>query len=376
MKVQAFCADSIPAVETGIQDFIKSGHTPTLAIVFASVAHDLESVRQVFMSHGIKLFGGSSSGEIMDDGAYEESLACMLLEVPPAAFQVNSFAAEGQTSFQLGHQVGLWAAEAFEKPAIMLLSAGLQADGEQIVLGVIAAIGYQAPLFGGLAGDDLRMQGSYVFGSSQVISEGLVAVAFDQNQVELSGTTVSGWRKIGTPKTITHSEGNLVYSIDNQPTLDVYAKYLNLPIDSITALAGEYPLLVMRDNEAFVLRSAMVINEDKSMVYAGSVPQDAKVFFSMPPGSEIIDRAVENVAEFQGMYPDTSAVVMVSCKARHLALGPLVEDEIAAIYNIWKQPMVGFFAYGEIGPNKVGNCDFHNDTISLVLLRAKDAAAN
>lgn len=373
MKVQAFSANSIPAVETGIQEFLKSGNTPTLAVVFASVAHDLEKIRQVFLSHDIRLFGGSSSGEIADDSAYEESITCMLLDIAPQAFQVNSFASVDQNSYQLGQQVGRWAKQAFENPAILVLSAGLQADGEQIVIGIIETIGYQVPLFGGLAGDDLRMQGSYIFGSQQVISDGVLAVAFDQNQVELSGTTVSGWRRIGTPKTITHSVGNLVYSIDNQPTLDVYTKYLNLPPDSTTALNGEYPLLVMRDNETFVLRTAMVIKEDKSMVYAGSVPQGAKVFFSMPPGIEIIDRAIEALEEFRQTRPVADAVVMFSCKARHLALGPIVDDEITAVYKVWKKPLVGFFAYGEIGPNKLGRCDFHNDTISLVLIREKGA---
>jgi hypothetical protein len=352
MKVRAFSASSIPAVEAGIQEFLKNGNTPTLAIVFASIAHDLEKVRQVFLSHDIQLFGGSSSGEITDDSDHEESIACMLLDIAPQAFRLNGFASVDQTSYQLGQQVGGWAKQVFEKPAIMVLSAGLQADGEQIVNGIIDIIGYQAPLFGGMAGDDTHMQGSYVFAAGQVVSYGVLALAFDQNLVELSGTTVSGWRGIGTPKTITQSVGNIVYSIDNQPALDVYAKYLNLSLDSSITLSAEFPLLLMRDDETFVLRAAMIIKEDKSLIYAGSVPQGSKVFFSMPPGSEIIDRALENLEEFRKIHPATDAVVMYSCKSRHISLGPIIADEIAAVY-------------------KLGRCDFHNNTVSIVLIREK-----
>jgi hypothetical protein len=89
----------------------------------------------------------------------------------------------------------------------------------------------------------------------------------------------------------------------------------------------------------------------------------------MPPGSEIIDRALENLEGFRKIHPATDAVVMYSCKSRHISLGPIIADEIAAVYKLWAKPMVGFFAYGEIGPNKLGRCDFHNNTVSIVLIR-------
>ena len=182
---------------------------------------------------------------------------------------------------------------------------------------------------------------------------------------------VSGWKGIGTIKTITQANGNVVHMIDDQPALDVYSRYFNINLGDDQTLAAEYPLLVMRDDGTSVLRAAMLINPDKSMVYAGSVPQGSKVQFSVPPSNEIIEFAIENLSQFKQARQRAEAVILFSCKGRHLALGPMIEDEIAAIHDLWEVPMTGFFTYGEIGPTAAGRCDFHNNTLTLVTLRER-----
>jgi len=363
---------SLEQVETNIQEALRQGITPTLAIVFCSVVYPLEKIRILFNRHNIDLFGASSSGEIANCKAYEESIAVMLLNIDPKVYKLSVFDAQGITSYQVGQDVADWTTTAYEKPALMVMSAGLHADGEQIVHGIIDKVGYQVPLFGGLAGDDLRMQETFVFSTSQVISNGVVALVFDRNAIELYGTAVSGWRGIGTPKTITKAEGNVVYTIDDQPALDVYRKYLGVTGSSSDhTLAAEYPLLLERDDGSSVLRAAMLVNGDKSMVYAGTMPEGARVQFSMPPGFEIVEYAIEQLSVFNKQISEADAMVLFSCKARHLVLGPMVEDELSGICKLWNVPLVGFFTYGEIGPNAGGKCDFHNDTLSLVLIQGR-----
>jgi hypothetical protein len=196
-----------------------------------------------------------------------------------------------------------------------------------------------------------------------------VALIFDRHAIEVNGIAASGWRGIGTPKTITKAEGNIVYSIDDEPALDVYNKYLNIGDDP--TLAYEYPLSLMRDDGSAVMRGVMLVNEDKSLTYGGTIPEGAQVRFSMPPGLEIIDHAIEKVSEFNRQTPGADAIVLFSCKGRHLALGPMVEDEISAIHKLWNVPLVGFFTYGEIGPLPQGRCDLHNHTLVPVIINEK-----
>jgi len=336
MKPTVFSVTSVEQIEPHLQGVRQEGLAPTLAIVFSSVVHNLKELCAVFAKHNIEVFGASSSGEITNDKIHEESIVVMLLEISRDAYRLNVFDGEGKTSYQVGQSVAEWAKTVYENPTFMVMSAGLRADGQQIVNGIIDAMERQVPLFGALAGDDLRREETFV---------------------------------LGTPKTITKAEGNIVYRIDDEPAHDMYNKYLNIGDDP--NLAAEYPLLLIRDDGSFVLRAVMLVNEDKSIVYAGTVPEGAKVRFSMPAGSEIIDHAIEQMSEFNQQIPRSDAVVLFSCKARHLALGPMVEDEISAVHKLWKVPLVGFFTYGEIGPVPQGRCDFHNHTLVPVLINEK-----
>ena len=371
MNTKVISAKSIKELETGYQNAILDGYSPTLAIIFCSVTQPLEQVRAFFAQVHVPVFGCTSSGEITNSIYFEEGMTVMLLDLPIDIFSIKLFHNTENSSYKLGQEVAAWVNSIFEMPALLVLSAGLQADGEALVNGVIESLNNEVPLFGGLAGDDLKMQGTYAFTETKITGTGVLVLAIDNSRVEVNGLAVSGWKGIGTIKTITKSEGNVVQMIDDQPALDVYSRYLNINIGDDHTLAAEYPLLVMRDDGTFVLRAAMLINPDKSMVYAGSVPQGSKVQFSVPPSNEIIDFALENLSKFKQTRGNADAVILFSCKGRHLALGPMVEDEVAAIHDLWGAPMTGFFTYGEIGPTTSGRCDFHNNTLTLVMLHEK-----
>ena len=371
MNTKVISANTFKKLDVEFQNAVSDGYSPTLAIVFCSVSQPVEQIRALFAQFHVPVFGCTSSGEIMDSNYFEEGITVMLLDLPEETFSVNLFAGMDRSSYQLGQDIAGWANGVFEMPALLVLSAGLQADGEALVNGVIESLEDEIPLFGGLAGDDLKMQGTYAFTEKEITGMGVLALAIDNSRIEVGGLAVSGWKGVGTIKTITKSDGNVVQMIDDQPALDVYSRYLNINIGDDHTLAAEYPLLVMRDDGSFVLRAAMLINPDKSMVYAGSVPQGSKVQFSVPPSNEIIEFAIENLSKFKQTKSGADAVILFSCKGRHLALGPMIEDEIAAIYDLWGKPMTGFFTYGEIGPTGSGHCDFHNNTLTLVTLRER-----
>ena len=371
MNTKVISAESFTELEVKIQDAISYEFTPTLACIFSSVIQPLELVRAVFAQRGIAVFGCTSSGEIANSTISDEGMAVMMFDLPQEMFKVKLFEGTERSSYELGREVARWAEKVYEEPALLILSAGLQADGEAIIHGVIESAEREIPLFGGLAGDDLKMQGTYVFSEKELTGMGVIVLAFDSSQVEVDGLAVSGWKGIGTTKVITRSEGNIVQMIDDLPALDVYSRYFNINLGDDQTLAAEYPLLVMRDDGTSVLRAAMIINPDKSMVYAGTMPQGARVQFSVPPSNEIIEFAVENLSQFKQTRGEADAVILFSCKGRHLALGPMIEDEVAAIHDLWAAPMTGFFTYGEIGPALSGHCDFHNNTLALVTLREK-----
>jgi hypothetical protein len=84
---------------------------------------------------------------------------------------------------------------------------------------------------------------------------------------------------------------------------------------------------------------------------------------------DIVERVVAEVREIHDSMPNADALLLVSCKARHLALGPMVLDEVQELHNMWNAPMAGYFSYGEIGARNPSECDFHTETCTLVVLR-------
>ena len=97
----------------------------------------------------------------------------------------------------------------------------LENKHESIVEGFVAAIGKDLMMLGGNAADDLLMVGSYVFTEERHSERGIITLVLDQDKVIVEGLAVSGWKAVGTPKTITKSGGNWIYTIDDQPALDV-----------------------------------------------------------------------------------------------------------------------------------------------------------
>jgi len=265
MNSTVFSAASVDQIEENIQNFLRKELKPTLAIVFSSVAHKLKEIGPIFAKHDIDVFGASSSGEIANDEVYESAIVAMILDINRDYYKLNVFEGEKEASYQVGQGVAEWAKTIYDNPAFMVISAGLHADGEQIVNGIIDGMKRQLPLFGGLAGDDLKAQETFIFTSSRLLNNGVLALIFDRTAVDLRGVAVSGWKGVGTAKTITKAAGNVVYGIDGMPALDVYHKYLNITEETPFMHAAEYPLHLMREDGSYVLRSVMTINKDKSI---------------------------------------------------------------------------------------------------------------
>ena len=227
-------------------------------------------------------------------------------------------------------------------------------------------------MFGGMAGDESKFEQNYVFSGEQILENGAIVLAFDEKHIEMNGLATSGWVGLGKDLIITSSESNIVYSIDNQPALKVYKKYLNVQDSDLPAIGVEYPLLIKRDFDSYALRAVMGVDREReALIFAGTVPQDAIVTFSSSPGFEVIDRTRERIKKFYKKHPKADMILLFSCMARHLALGPTISEEITYSSEKWGLPLSGFFTFGEIGTNEGNGCDFFNQTYTLVILREK-----
>lgn len=357
----------------------KKSFKPTLAIVFLSIKQDWEAVGKLLSKKDIVVFGATTSGEFIDGDIEEGSIVIMLLDINPEYFKSVFLETGTETTFENAKQIGLIGKETFKNPAFLIVSGWLTEEGENIVEGITEGSGKDVTIFGGMAGDDLSLSGPMVFTKDKSSDKGLLALIIDEDKMEVNGIATCGWKPIGTTKTITKSKGNIVYTIDDKPALDMIIKYLGVDynFDSgkeiVTQIGAYYPLQLERENVAPVMRTAMLANrEDRSLICAGNVPQGAKVKFSLPPDFDAIETVIEECNELKDEHQqEADALIMFSCISRHLSFGILMSEEISQVQNVWNAPMVGFFTYGEFGKSKTGKHEFHNNTCCLVALKEK-----
>tara|TARA_R110000868_G_scaffold1389_8_gene10726 strand:+ start:6621 stop:7763 length:1143 start_codon:yes stop_codon:yes gene_type:complete len=375
MKAINIYGENISEIKSKLSKVTSEGFSPTLAIVFCSAMQNRSLIIDFLNEQNIAVYGATTAGEILDSQIYEHTIVMMLLDMKKENFTI--FTEASKKTYDVAHDLAKFAKSKFKNPSIIVISSGLTIDAEQIINGVKDFDG-TIPLFGGLAGDDLTMKASYVFSNHFESSNGLIGLVIDNNKVNIAGIATSGWDNIGIEKTITKSHGNIVYSIDNEPAVDVFVKFFQFTesVDNRSEIIAmnfaQYPLQMKKSNGNVVLRAPLMVDiESRALIFAGGIPQGSKVKFSVPPGFDLIEKTAERVSKLKETIPEADAVIMFSCKARHLALGPLTEDEASKIRSIWNKPLIGFFTYGEIGSTKDSPCDFHNETCSMVILEEK-----
>jgi len=363
-----FSAYSAGEISEGIRDI--SDFHPTLGIIFSSVALDIPDLASTISSFGFPVFGCSTCGEILkgeEDPVLEQSAVCCLLDIDPSVFSVALFEKRDESSFGFGKQIGAWGKEKFASPAFIVTMAGLKNDGEALVRGIESETPPGTRIFGGLAGDDRQFSGTYVFSHTGYSGDGAAVIVLDRSRVDVNGIATSGWAGVGGEMVITSSEGNVVRTINNRSPVELFKEYLQVGDRDLQEMGISFPLLVRRPDGSEVLRAFLAIDfKTGSLVFAGAVPQGARVRFSSSFGHEIIEKSVREITSWHSQHPRADLVLLFSCMARHQVSGPMITEEISTASDLWNAPLIGFFTYGEIGHNLSGTCDFYNETLSLV----------
>lgn len=375
MKVKTIKGNSVREIEAAIEESIEDAFQPTLAIVFAPLLFDLLSIQNLFSLKGISVFGSSSFGNFIDRSYDKESIVAMLFVINPDYFRIIFKETGNKTTKEIATSIGQEANKFFSKPSFIIGAGGTKTDGEMIVDGILEGTEEKSKIFGGLASGDFSIMKTTVFDSYQISEDAIVALVFDEEHIQLEGLAVGGWKSIGIFHTITKSEGNVVYEIDDAPALELALRYSNIDLtkvekgELVLRIASSFQLELHRENSYPIMRTPTFADiENKALIFAGSVPMGSKVKFCLLPGFEVTANLIREYVQYQKEKPTADAMILFSCAGRELSLGPWIEEEIEGIQNIWNSPLVGFFTNGEIGPDKNANIEFYNMTCSLVLL--------
>ncbi len=379
MKARSINGFTTGEVEANLNKSLSDGFKPGLAIVFISKSMDRKAVCKLLDDKDISIFGVTTNGEFIDENPGKESVAILLLDINPDFFRIFLEEYPNKNYREVSRNIAQKARNHFEFPAFLLGISHPEADGEEILHGLEEIVGQEVNAFGCAAGDDYSFTETYVFTNKNDSANAMICLVFDETRIDIKGIATCGWKAVGTEKTVTKSNGNHVYTVDNIPALDITVKYGGLENitpdnkDVLIELAANFPLQLQRDKGDPVMRPALVVDwGDHSFYTSGSVPQGSKVRFSLPPDFDVIEKVIKSLEKLkENKMPEADALIIFSCAGRILSLGPMMTQELEGIKNIWNVPMAGMFSNAELGRATGGNLEMHNLTNCCVALKEK-----
>ena len=379
MKAKSIKGKSTEEIKTALEEGIADGFKPTLAIVFLSVSQDRKAICKILDAHGIAIFGATTSGEFIDEVTEKGTTVILLLGMNKDHFQIYLEEYPEKNYRETASVIAKKAKAKFPKPAFLISGSHMETDAEQLLFGFEDVVGKDVNVFGGMASDDYTFTEQFVFTNGKESNQGIVALALDENKILIKGKATCGWKAVGTEKTVTKSEGNHVFTVDDIPVLDLTTKYGGLENVSpdnhglLLEIAANLPLQLQREKGDPVMRPGLVVDwSDRSFYCSGSVPQGSKVRFSLPPDFNVMEKVVKGIEELKGNeMPEADALIIFSCAGRILAFGPMMNMEIEGLKKIWDVPMVGMFSNAELARATGGNLEMHNLTTCCVALKER-----
>jgi hypothetical protein len=184
--------------------------------------------------------------------------------------------------------------------------------------------------------------------------------------------SLGGWDEFGQERTITRSDKNVLFEIDHKNALELYKEYLGDYVHELPGSALLFPISIrLNDSEKKLVRTILSINEeDKSMTFAGNLPEGSKVRLMKADFDKLIEAssgaATQSFNCINNQNPDLA--ILISCVGRKLILQERTDEEVEAAKEILgaNTAITGFYSYGEISPlNKGSHCELHNQTMTI-----------
>lgn len=379
MKAKSIKGKSTEEIQSALNDSMVDGFKPTLAIVFLSVSQNRKAICELLDAENIGIFGATTSGEFIDEVTEKGSTVILLMDMKRDYFQIYLEDYPERNFREVASSIAQKAKADFSNPAFLISGSHMETDAEQLLFGFEDVVGKEVNVYGGMASDDYTFTEQFVFTNGRESNQGIIALALDEDKIIIKGKATCGWKAVGTEKTVTKSEGNHVYTVDNTPVLDLTSKYGGL--ENVTPenkgllleIAANLPLQLQREKGDPVMRPGLVIDwTDRSYYCSGSVPQGSKVRFSIPPDFDVMEKVIQGIKELKATdMPEADAMVIFSCAGRILAFGPMMNMEIEGVQKIWNVPMAGMFSNAELGRATGGDLEMHNLTTCCVALKER-----
>jgi hypothetical protein len=327
---------------------------------------------------GAMVLGCTTGGQIHEHDAVDDEITGVAIRFDETKIRlVSEMVGSSADSRTCGRAIG----ERLLAPdlaGIFILSDGLNVNGSELVAGITEMIGPHIPLTGGLAGDGSQFEETLVGANCAPQSRMVAGIGFYGNAIRIGHGSAGGWDVFGPWRTVTRSQGNVLFELDGEPALNLYERYLGDEAEGLPGAGLLFPLQIQNPDNADhrIVRTILAVDRDKrSLTFAGDVPEGWSAqlmrgnFDHLSRGAaDAARQATEGLADGQAT---NGVALLVSCIGRRLLMGQRVSEEIEAAGAVLGTQFarLGFYSYGEISPHAVsGICELHNQTMTITTI--------
>src|SRR5918992_2723629 len=361
---------------------------PDFVVMFATVGYDQRSVLQAVRetTGGAPLSGCSGEGTISGDNADESNFSVVVMAISSEELRWTNGLARGLGADP--HAAGQRVARSLSSNlgadalGLFVFPDGTTVNFDEFFAGLEGDLPSDRflPIWGGGAGDNLAMRQTYQYCDDEVVSDG-VAYALLSGEALPAWTIDVGYVPIGGERTVTCSQGNVIYEIDGRPALEVFHEYLpdtalaehwGAQLANSFALCFRSPKYIKEED--YIFRAVLSVNKaEGSLTLATEVQEGTSVWLSSRNQEKVTTGLDLMATQIKQQLGDTQPklVFHFDCTARGKIM--FRDQEKLRILRRFRQavgpdvPWVGFYTFGEIGPVGEHNCH-HNYTAVVLAL--------
>jgi len=337
------------------------------SLLFCSSRYDLEQLgRKIASTFSTPVVACTTAGQIGQRGYQQGGITAVSLR--SSELRMNPYLISPLSQCQArAAEVAFSAMSGLmergrERAFGLVLTDGMSGAEERLAASLYQSLG-AVPLVGGSAGDDLTLQGTYVYHDGRFLRDAALLALFETT---LPFTTfkvqhaVPGRRKLVV--TEADPEERVVLEFNGEPAAEAYAEAIGVGVDELNSLLfSKNPLMLPSDGQHYI-RSVKGVRPDNSLAFFCSLEEG----LVLTVGENInpllaLQRSFDGVERKIGK---PEIVLGCDCVLRRLEFEH--DGSAAAVGEFMaKQRVVGFSTYGE-----QYDAIYVNQTLSAVALSA------
>ncbi|WP_159655395.1 FIST signal transduction protein [Vibrio atypicus] len=349
----------------------------SLVIIFGRLTEQAVPLLKEFLpkSH---IIGCTTAGEISNEGVSDGLLIVTVIQFEQTSIKKSArYLSDYQGACKA---LGVALATDLLSPElrhVFVLSDGLQVDGTYLVEGFRNVLPENVKVTGGLAGDCVNFQKTEIYTDNVQTSGLVVAIGLYGDALQVSYGSRGGWCSFGIERKVTHSEGNVLYELDDESALEIYRSYLGELTKELPSSGLRFPLEISDPNRGTKLVRTLLATDDEkgSISFAGNIPDGVTAKLMRANVDSLIDGAQDAAKVCRDFIDDSPQIaILISCVGRKLLLKQLADDEVDAVREELGPDtlLCGFYSYGEIAPyDNQHDSELHNQTMTITAFSEK-----